>query len=167
VTEALSKTPFWRSTAVFVLEDDAQDGPDHVDSHRSPLLVISPWARGGVHHRWANTTDVIATMAELLKLGSLSQFDHFGEPLRDVWRDTPDLRPYAALTPAQSLDETTRRGAPGSGASAHLDLRYEDRIDDETFNRILWLAVKGPRVPYPGAQRASAPEWAHGRGGAR
>ena len=161
VIEALSRSPFWRSTVVFVLEDDAQDGPDHVDSHRSPLLVISPWARGGVHHRWANTTDVIATMAELLKLGSLSQFDHFGQPLRDVWRDTPDLRPYAALTPAQSLDETTPRGAPGSGASAKLDLRYEDRIDDETFNRILWVAVKGPGVPYPGAMRASAPDWAH------
>src|SRR3982751_4544991 len=69
VIEALSKSPFWKSTVVFVLEDDAQDGPDHVDSHRSPLLVISPWARAGVHHRWANTTDVIATIAALLKLG--------------------------------------------------------------------------------------------------
>ncbi|HEX2780063.1 MAG TPA: bifunctional YncE family protein/alkaline phosphatase family protein [Gemmatimonadaceae bacterium] len=165
VIEALSKTPFWRSTAVFVLEDDAQDGPDHVDSHRSPLLVISPWARGGVHHRWTNTTDAIATMAELLKLGTLSQFDHFGEPLRDIWREKPDVRPYRALTPSISLDEKTPRGAPGTGASATLDLRYEDRINDDLFNRILWVAVKGPGVPYPGSRRASAPDWTRADGG--
>ncbi|NUO65501.1 MAG: bifunctional YncE family protein/alkaline phosphatase family protein, partial [Gemmatimonadaceae bacterium] len=147
VIEALSNSPFWKSTVVFVLEDDAQDGPDHVDSHRSPLLVISPWARAGVHHRWANTTDVIATIAGILELGSLSQFDHFGEPLRDVWRDTPDLRPWSALTPAVSLDERTPKRAPGSDASKGLDLSFEDRVDDDTFNRILWVAVKGPDVP--------------------
>ena len=160
VIEALSRSPFWKSTVVFVLEDDAQDGPDHVDSHRSPLLVISPWARAGVHHRWTNTTDVIATIAGILKLGSLSQFDHFGEPLRDVWRDSPDLRPYTALASSISLDERTPKRAPGSEASKGLDLSFEDRIDDDTFNRILWVAVKGPNVPYPGARRASAPEWA-------
>ena len=96
---------------MFVLEDDAQNGPDHVDSHRSPLLVISPWARAGVHHRWANTTDVIATIAEILHLGSLSQFDFYGEPLREIWRAEPDLRPYTALRPEVSMDE---RNAGGS-----------------------------------------------------
>ena len=160
VIEALSRTPFWKSTVVFVLEDDAQAGPDHVDSHRSPLLVISPWARGGLHHRWANTTDVLATIAGLLKLESLSQFDHFGEPLRDIWRDAPDVRPYTALVPAASLDELTPKNGAGSGASARLDLTGEDRINDDLFNRVLWLAIKGPTVPYPGARAATAPEWA-------
>src|SRR5512141_342100 len=74
VVEALSRSRFWSSTVVFVLEDDAQDGPDHVDSHRSPVLVISPWSRGGVSHRFANTTDVLATIAEILHLPPLSQF---------------------------------------------------------------------------------------------
>ena len=160
VIDALSHTPFWRSTVVFVLEDDAQDGPDHVDSHRSPLFVISPWARGGLHRRWANTTDVIATIAELLKLGSLSQFDHYGSPLRDIWRDSPDLTPYTALVPPVSLDERTPPRSAGTGASAKFDFSGEDRVDDGQFNRVLWAAIKGPNVPYPGGRAATAPEWA-------
>jgi hypothetical protein len=78
MVEAVSRSPFWRSTAFFVLEDDAQNGPDHVDSHRSVLLVISPWTRPGTVHRWTNTTDVIATMEDILGLGQLSQFDFYG-----------------------------------------------------------------------------------------
>ena len=160
IVEALSKSPFWKSTVVFVLEDDAQDGPDHVDSHRSPMLVISPWTQEGVHHRWTNTTDVIATIAELLHLGSLSQFDYYGTPLRQIWRTTPDLRPYEALRPAVDLNERTASNGAAVRASANLDFSGEDRINDALFNRILWEAVKGPGVPYPGVKRASAPEWA-------
>ena len=160
--EALSKTPFWKNTVVFVLEDDAQDGPDHVDSHRSPLLVISPWARSGVHRRWANTTDVIATIAELLKLGSMSQFDHYGEPLRDIWRESPDLSPYATLIPAVALDERTPARSVGTRESTGLDFSAEDRINDDKFNRVLWAVIKGADVPYPGGRSATAPEWAAG-----
>ena len=158
--EALSKTPFWKSTVVFVLEDDAQDGPDHVDSHRSPLLVISPWARAGLHRRWANTTDVIATIAGLLNLGSLSQFDHYGEPLRDIWRESPDLAPYTALVPSVSLDERTPARSVGTRESSRFDFSAEDRINDDQFNRVLWAAIKGKDVPYPGGRAASVPEWA-------
>jgi YVTN family beta-propeller protein len=164
VIEALSRSPFWKSTAVFVLEDDAQDGPDHVDSHRSPLLVISPWAQTGVHHRWANTTDVLATIGELLHLGSLSQFDYYGTPLRQIWRREPDLRPYTALRPSVDLNERlAARGTAAEKASAHIDLRGEDRVNDALFNRILWATIKGPDVPYPGVRRASAPEIAGSR----
>jgi YVTN family beta-propeller protein len=160
VIEALSHSPFWSSTVVFVLEDDAQAGPDHVDSHRSPLLVISPWARAGEHRRWANTTDVIATIAELLHLGSLSQFDHYGEPLRDIWRDTPDARPYTALVPGVSLDERTPARSVGTRESSRFDFSAEDRVDDDQLNRVLWAAIKGSDVPYPGSRASSAPEWA-------
>ena len=66
IIEALSNSPFWKNTVVFVLEDDAQDGPDHVDSHRSPMLVISAYNRFGVSHRFANTTDVLATIEDIL-----------------------------------------------------------------------------------------------------
>ncbi|HEX6533643.1 MAG TPA: SMP-30/gluconolactonase/LRE family protein [Gemmatimonadaceae bacterium] len=156
--DALSRSRFWRSTVVFVLEDDAQNGPDHVDSHRSPMLVISPYSRGGVIHRFANTTDVIATIAEILHLGSLSQFDYYGRPLRDVFADTPDLAPYTAIAPSIALDERNPARGAGASASARLDLRFEDRIDDDVFNRILWVAIKGADVPYPGATRMSALE---------
>lgn len=154
--EALSKSPFWKNTVVFVLEDDAQNGPDHVDAHRSPFFAISAYSGGGVHHRFANTTDVLRTIEEILGLQSLSHFDYYGRALRDIWTDKPDLRPYTALVPAQSLDELNQRNAPGSREMKSLNLDVEDAIDDATFNRILWSAIKGPNVPYPGVRRASA-----------
>jgi hypothetical protein len=150
--EALSKSPFWKSTAVFVLEDDAQNGPDHVDSHRSPMIVISPWVRAGTVHRFANTTDVLRTIEELLGLESLSQFDYYGRPLREIWASSPDERPYAVLTPQQRLDERNAANTNGARETGRLNLTIEDAADDDTFNRIIWEAVK-PGVPYPGARR--------------
>ncbi len=162
IIEALSRSPFWASTAVFVLEDDAQSGADHVDSHRSVLLTISPWAKGGVSHRFANTTDVIATIEELLGLGSLSQFDHFGRPLREIWRDAPDLRPYVALTPITPLTDVNPATGPGERESRNFDLSREDAVPDEAGQRVLWQMLKGA-TPYPGARRISTQELARTR----
>jgi len=157
IIEALSKSPFWKSTVVFVLEDDAQDGPDHVDSHRSPLLVISAYNRGKVFHRFANTSDVLATIEDILGLGRMSQFDHYGRPLREIWETTPDLTPYTLLRPGVSLDEKNApRGAPAE-MSKKLTLDKEDMSDDELFNRILWSTIKGDK-PYPGPTRMSTLE---------
>ncbi|HEX6745963.1 MAG TPA: bifunctional YncE family protein/alkaline phosphatase family protein [Longimicrobium sp.] len=158
MVEALSRSPFWRSTVMFVLEDDAQNGPDHVDSHRSLLLVISAWNRPGTVSRFANTTDVIRTIEEILGLQSLSHFDGFGRPLREIWAAEPDLSPYAAITPVQPLDEKNPPNTALARASARLDLRMEDVADEELFNRILWEAIKGPGVPYPGTRRMPALE---------
>jgi hypothetical protein len=157
IIEALTKSPFWKSTVVFVLEDDAQDGPDHVDSHRSPLLVISPYNRGRVFHRFANTTDVLATIEDILGLGRMSQFDHYGRPLREIWETTPDLTPYVALKPAVPLDEKNPKRGALAEASKRLTLEKEDTSNDDLFNRILWSAIKGDK-PYPGSRRMSALE---------
>jgi hypothetical protein len=157
IIESLSRGPFWKSTVVFVLEDDAQNGPDHVDSHRSPMLVISPYTSAGVVHRFANTTDVLRTIEEILGLESLSHFDHHGRPLRDIWRDEPDLRPWSALTPAVSLIEKNGWDTPEARESARLDLRIEDAADEDRFNRVLWRSVKGD-VPYPGSRRGATLE---------
>ncbi len=162
IVEGLSRSPFWESTVVFVLEDDAQNGPDHVDSHRSVLLVISPYSRGGVVHRWTNTTDVVATMTEILGLGSLSQFDFYGRPLRGTWTRQPNLTPYSALVPEQSRTATNPADGIDAEESAQLDLRFEDSGQDELFNRILWRMIKGPDVPYPGVSRMPALEWKRG-----
>jgi DNA-binding beta-propeller fold protein YncE len=163
IVEGLSKSPFWRSTLVAVVEDDAQNGSDHVDSHRSVLLLISAWNRPGVYHRFTNTTDVIATIEKALGLGSLSQFDHFGRPVTDLFAATPDLRPYAALTPSVDLTERNPSGTRDARESAALDLRLEDMADEALFNRILWRMVKGESRPYPGAQRMSTLEYARAR----
>src|SRR5262245_50001058 len=85
IVEALSKSPFWKDTVMFVLEDDSQAGPDHVDSHRSPALIISAYNLPGTIHRFANTTDVIAAMEDILKLDRMSKFDYFSRSLADVF----------------------------------------------------------------------------------
>ncbi len=163
VIEALSRSAFWRSTVVFVLEDDAQNGPDHVDSHRSPMLVISPYNRPGVVHRFANTTDVLATIEEILGLDALSQFDHYGRPLREIWAKEPDLRPYAVLTPSVALTERNPETGRGARESATLDFRFEDVAEEDLFNQVLWRAIKGEGVPYPGPTRMPALEFKRDR----
>ena len=157
IIEALSKSPFWKSTVVFVVEDDAQDGPDHVDSHRSLLLVVSPYNRGGVIHRFVNTTDVLATIEDILGLDRLSQFDHYGRPLREIWANSPDLTPFTALRPGVPLDEKNPRRGALAEMSKKLVLDKEDASNDDFFNRILWRAIRGDQ-PYPGPTRMSALE---------
>jgi hypothetical protein len=159
VVEALSHSPFWSSTVMFVLEDDAQNGPDHVDSHRSVLLVISPYSQAGVVHRFVNTTDVLVTIEEILGLDQLSQFDYYGQPLREIWSSVPDSTSYAALIPAVSLTERNPSRGPGIRESERMDFRFEDRVDEDDLNRVLWASIKGPAVPYPGTRRMSPIEW--------
>jgi len=158
VVDAVSHSRFWRSTVIFVLEDDAQNGPDHVDSHRSPMLVISAWNRGGLEHRFTNTTDVLRTIEEILGLERLSQYDAFGRPLRGIWRTAPDTAAYTALTPTQPLDAMNPPRTRGAIESRRLNLGTVDAADMELFNHILWRAIKGDSVPYPGARRMPAIE---------
>ncbi len=158
LVETVSSSTFWRDTVIFVLEDDAQNGPDHVDSHRAPMLVISAHNRPGTNHAFANTTDAIATMEEILGLGELSKFDHYSRPMRGIFAAEADLTPYRALTPSVSLDEKNPPATPAAKQSALLDLTREDAADDDAFNRVLWLAVKGESTPYPGARRGAVGE---------
>jgi YVTN family beta-propeller protein len=163
IVEAISRSRFWKSTVIFVLEDDAQDGPDHVDSHRSVLLVASAWNRHGVSHRFINTTDVLATIEEILGLDALSQFDRFGRPLREIWSSAPDLSPYVALTPVQPLSEINVAQGPDERQSARFDLSRPDAIDDDAFTRVLWRAIKGPHVPFPAQHRAAVQDYDRAR----
>lgn len=150
---ALSRSRYWKNTVVLVVEDDSQNGPDHVDSHRAPFLVVSAYNRSRTWHRFTNTTDVVATIEEILSLAHLSQFDAFGRPLRGIFADRSDLTPYSALTPSIPLtDRNPAAGGPGSRQSARLDFRFEDQADEDVFNRVLWLAIKGVDRPYPGTR---------------
>ncbi|PYQ48165.1 MAG: hypothetical protein DMF59_16895 [Acidobacteria bacterium] len=139
IVAALSNSKHWRDTVIFVLEDDAQDGADHVDSHRSVFFV---------HHRFVNTTDVLATVERILKIAPMSQFDAFARPLYDVFADTPDLTPYAAITPGVSLEEKNPETGPAATKSSALDFSRPDRINDAVFNQLLWEMLKGS-APMP------------------
>jgi len=157
MVEAVSNSPYWKDTVFFVLEDDAQDGPDHVDSHRSVLLVISAYNRGGVFHRFVNTTDVLATMEEILGLDKLSKFDYYGRPLREVFGPTPNLTPFVSLKSEHPLDELNPAKSPTAEASLELNLERVDAADEAAFNRVLWSILKGTQ-PYPGTKRMSSLE---------
>jgi DNA-binding beta-propeller fold protein YncE len=162
IVEAVSNSPYWKDTVFFVLEDDAQDGPDHVDSHRSVLLVISAYNRRGIIHRFVNTTDILATVEDILGLDHLSQFDYYSRPLREVFTGTPDLTPYVVLKSEQPLNELNPAKSASAQASLDVDLDRVDAADEDTFNRILWSVLKGQQ-PYPGTKRMSALEIARAR----
>jgi DNA-binding beta-propeller fold protein YncE len=153
IVEAISTSLFWKNSVIFVLEDDAQAGPDHVDSHRSVLLAISAYNRPGTLHRFVNTTDVLATVEEILGLGQLSQFDHYGRPLREIFSNEVDLTPYRVAVPETPLDELNSASAPGARESELLNLDSPDASDDDLFNRILWRAIKGESTPFPKVKR--------------
>lgn len=143
IVEALSRSPFWKDTVMFVLEDDSQAGPDHIDSHRSCFFAISAYNRPGTVHRFVNTTDVVAAIEDILGLDRLSKFDYFSRSLSDIFAPTADLSPWTSVVPQVDMNETNPPATAAAGASAGLDFSAPDRVDDTTFNRILWSMLKG------------------------
>ncbi len=143
IVQALSHSPYWKDTVIFVLEDDAQAGPDHVDSHRAPFFAISAYNRPGTVHRFINTTDVIAAIEDILGMGRLSKFDYFSRSLADIFTSEPDVRSFDAITPKQGLDEKNPQKTAAAQMSEGLDLSAPDRADDQIYNRVLWMMLKG------------------------
>ena len=144
VVERISKSRYWPESAIFVLEDDAQDGPDHVDAHRSPMLVISPHTRRhAVSHGFYSTVSVVKTMAQLLGIESLTYFDDRAPSLLGEFSDTPSAESYACLRPQVSLDELNPPTAPGAKDSAAWDFRGPDRAPWRELNRVIWQSVRG------------------------
>ncbi len=150
IVEAVSRSRFWASSAIFVLEDDAQNGPDHVDSHRSPAFVISPYTRRGfLDSTMYTTTSFLRTIELILGLDPLTQYDSRAVPVLAAFHAKPELAPYRALPANVSLTEVNPPSAPGAARSQALDLSAPDRADDRTLNEILWTALKGTRPPAP------------------
>ncbi len=155
MVQALSHSPYWKDTVVFVVEDDAQAGPDHTDSHRAPFYAMSAYNRPGTVHRFINTTDVIAAIEDILGMGRLSKFDYFSRSLADIFATTPDLTPYDPIVPTQDLNEKNPQNTAAARMSESLDLSAPDRADDRLYNRVLWMMLKGD-VPQPVAQSHAA-----------
>jgi DNA-binding beta-propeller fold protein YncE len=147
IVQALSQTPYWKDTVIFVVEDDAQAGPDHVDSHRAPFFAISAYSRPGTVHRFINTTDVVAAIEDILGMGRLSKFDYFSRSLEDLFAPKANLAPYDPMLPKQDLNEKNPPNTTAARMSEGLDLSQPDRVDDQLYNRILWLMLKGDFAP--------------------
>ena len=163
IVAAASKSRFWKEMAIFVIEDDAQNGPDHVDAHRTVGLVIGPWVKRGVVDSTLYTTaSMIRTMELILGLPPLTQYDAGATPMFASFRKTPEATVYVPLMPEVDVNAKNPANAPGASECAAMDWSEYDRIPEDPLNRILWRAVKGPNVPYPvpihRALFASAPE---------
>ncbi len=157
LVDVVSHSRYWKSTAIFVVEDDAQDGPDHVDGHRTIAQVISPYTQTGrVDSTFYSTVSMLRTMELFLGIAPLTQFDAAATPMLNSFAPQPNLTPYDAVKPA-SIDppQYNTAGAPMATASGHQDLTTEDRIDEHTFNKAIWQSVKGrySQMPSPALRR--------------
>ena len=150
IVDAVSHSKFWTSTAIFVVEDDAQNGPDHVDSHRSPAWVISSYVRRHrVDSTMYNTTSVLRTMEFLLGLKPMTHFDAGARPMTSVFQPLPDAAPYTAEQPRISLTDRNPAKGPGAEASLQMDFSEADRAGDDELNDVLWRAIRHSEPPPP------------------
>lgn len=149
LVEAVSHAPDWRSTAIFVIEDDAQFGPDHVDEQRAPFYLISPYAAGGVQHGRYTQASVLRTIEILLGLPPMSAYDAGARPLTAAFRTHPDVRAFDALPARVDVNAKNPSYAYRAADSARLDFNHADRADAGTLNDILWHAIKGARATPP------------------
>ena len=154
--EHLSKSPIWKESAVFILEDDAQNGADHVDAHRSPALVISPYTkRRHVEHTMYSTSGMLRTMELVLGLPPMSQYDAAATPMFACFTNTPNLTPYTHIPANVDLDTKNTAMTQPARQSEKIDLRYADKIDDRLFNEIIWKAIKGEHSVMPAPKRGA------------
>jgi len=144
LVETISKSRFWPSSVVFVLEDDAQDGPDHVDAHRSLLYVISPYThRHAVEHHRFSTVSALKTIEEILGLASMTIFDEQAVPLFGVFERSANPEAYEHLAARIALDEKNPSNAPGAAESSQWDFSRPDRVPELALNRVIWQSVHG------------------------
>ncbi|KAB8315812.1 beta-propeller fold lactonase family protein [Tolypothrix campylonemoides VB511288] len=172
LVEKISKSPLWKDTAIFVIEDDSQDGPDHVDGHRSVAYVISPYTkRKALVSTNYNTVSILRTMEDLLGIGYLGINDANATPMADAFTKEPDFTAYTAvvpgnlcrtpvdpnLVPACKDPNVVKTAAIPSlhnkswwaQATKNFYFAVEDKLDPEKFNRVLWAGIKGDNVSYP------------------
>lgn len=150
--EAVSHSKYWKDSAIFVLEDDAQNGPDHIDAHRSPLLVISPYTRRkAVDSTLYTTSGVLRTIELIFGLPPMSQYDAAAAPLYGIFQTTPNLAPYQHLEAGTDLTEVNGPNAYGAAQSIAMNMDEPDRAPDLLLTEIVWKAVRGAEsiVPPP------------------
>ncbi len=156
VVDAISHSRYWAESAVFILEDDAQNGPDHVDAHRSVAFVASPYAHHGVVDRTLYTTSgVLRTMELVLGLPPMSQYDAAAAPMFRAFGTTADPGPFTRRDARVPLDDVNRAGAYGAAASAAMNLSQPDLAPEQLLTEIVWRSVRGPRAVVPPPVRAA------------
>jgi YVTN family beta-propeller protein len=175
IVDTISHSPFWKSSAIFVVEDDSQNGVDHVDGHRAPALVISPWAQeSAVNDTYATQLNLVKTIEQILGLAPMNQMDRAAVPMYTAFTSKPDFRPYTAVPNKVPL--TLGIKASASMVPAGMTTLYQqwvtwsanqhfggsapapDVANPAQLNRLDWYAAHGWTVPYPGDPAILAPD---------
>jgi YVTN family beta-propeller protein len=167
IVEKISHSPFWKESVIFVVEDDAQNGVDHVDGHRTLGFVISPYTkRNQLDSHYYTQLDITRTIEQILGVGPMNQRDMAIDPrtMAGVFTDKPDFTPYTALPNRIPLDEmnlplTALTGIEKAYALAMFQQNFSqpDAADEDLLNRNIWYSVKGYQTPYPGDHRVLWP----------
>jgi DNA-binding beta-propeller fold protein YncE len=156
VVEGVSNSKAWPETAIFVVQDDAQNGSDHVDAHRTVALAISPYTRRGiVDSTMYSTASMLRTMELILGLRPMSQFDAAARPMYNSFAAEPDLTPYTHLPAQVDLQQRNESTAWGAADSLRMDFTKEDAADDLLLNEVVWRSVRGADSPMPPPVRAA------------
>jgi hypothetical protein len=154
IIETISHSKFWPEAAVFVVEDDAQNGPDHIDAHRTIAFAISPYIkRGTVDSMMYSTSSMLRTIELILGLKPMSQFDAAAVPMFNSFQSKPDLAPYSALPARVNIEELNLAEAWGSDIK--MNFAKEDAADDLLLNEVIWRSIKGRNNPMPSPVRAA------------
>jgi YVTN family beta-propeller protein len=149
MVDKLSHSRYWADTVIFIVEDDAQNGPDHVDAQRMPAYVVSPYAAGGVHHEHYSTAGILRTIELILGLPPLSVYDASARPLDAAFTATPNYHGFVALPARVDLEATNGATAYRAAYSERADFSHEDGVPDAELNDVIWHAVRGVRSTPP------------------
>ena len=154
--EHLSHSAIWKESVVFILEDDAQNGPDHVDAHRSPVYVAGPYVKHGVViHDMYSTSGVLRTIELILGLPPMSQYDAAAVPLYNCFTGKPDLSPYVSKPAKVNLEQRNIADNESSRRSQNFNLAKEDAVPDLLLNDVIWKYVKGENAILPAPTRSA------------
>jgi len=150
IVETISHSSIWNESAIFIVEDDSQNGPDHIDAHRTVALVASPYAkRGYVDHIMYDTVSMLKTIELILGLQPMSQYDAAAIPMFTAFDDIADFAPYDALPNTYPLDEMNTADSYGAELSMQMNLEELDAAPEELLNEIIWKSIRGADSEMP------------------
>lgn len=155
IVEAITRSRYWKESAIFAIEDDAQNGPDHVDAHRSILLAVSPFSRRrSLDSTLYTTSGVLRTMELILGLPPMSQYDAAATPMYKAFQPTADLTPFTHRPARVPLDDRNDWSSPGARASLRMNLQDADMAPEIELNEIIWQSIHGAGSPMPPPRRS-------------
>lgn len=156
LVERISNSEIWKESIIFITEDDAQNGSDHIDAHRSILMVISPYVkRNYIDHQMYTTSGILKTIELILGLQPMTQYDLAARPILGIFNNDAKLRPFKAILPKWDIKEVNPPNAYGSARCEELNLTVEDAIPDVEFNEIIWKSIKGVNSVMPPPVRSA------------